>query len=87
MQQLEVPQHVRLHSVIGNGRRMLVGGPADGTVPVNSARHADTDSELIVETTHRRLQSHPESVQEVLRILELHLRESGMSPRVAVARD
>ncbi len=87
MQELEVPQHIRLHSVIGNGRRMLVGGPADGTVPVDSARHADTDSELIVETTHRRLQSHPESVQEVLRILELHLQESGISPRVAVARD
>ena len=76
MQRLRVPSHVRMHSVIGNGQRMLVGGPADGTVPVKSARHKNTDSELIVSTTHRRLQSHPETVQEVLRILRQHIEES-----------
>ncbi len=84
IQRLQVASHVRLHSVIGNGRRMIVGGPADGTVPVESARHKDTDSELIVATTHRRLQSHPETVQEVLRILELHLQEPSTSSLGAI---
>ncbi|TWU10581.1 esterase/lipase family protein [Allorhodopirellula heiligendammensis] len=75
MRRLPLAPHVRLHSVIGNGRMMLNGGPADGVVPVVSARHQGADSERIVATTHRRLQSHPDTVAEVLRILKLHLDE------------
>ncbi|QDS95095.1 Alpha/beta hydrolase family protein [Roseimaritima multifibrata] len=75
MRQLPLAPHIRLHSVIGNGHKMLIGGPADGVVPVVSARHHGADSERIVPTTHRRLQSHPETVEEVLRILKLHLDE------------
>jgi hypothetical protein len=76
MRRLRVATHVRMHSDIGSGHTVLVGGPADGVVPVESARHADVDSELLVPTTHRHLQSHPETVQEILRILMLHLQDS-----------
>ena len=76
MRRLRVEPRVRMHSVIGTGQTMLVGGPADGVVPVDSARHPGVDSELQVPATHRQLQSHPETVQEVLRILMLHLEES-----------
>ncbi len=87
MRQLPLAPHIRLHSVIGNGHKMLIGGPADGVVPVVSARHHGADSERIVATTHRRLQSHPDTVEEVLRILQLHLDEpaenSATQPQLA----
>jgi hypothetical protein len=76
MRRLRVARRVRLHSVIGNGHAMLVGGPADGVVPVESARHHNVDSELLVPATHRHLQAHPETVQELLRILMLHLEDA-----------
>jgi hypothetical protein len=79
MRRLPVAPHVRLHSVIGNGHTMLVGGPADGVVPVPSARHDNVDSELLVPATHRHLQTHPETVQEVLRILRSHLQQPPAS--------
>ena len=79
MKQLRIDQRVRLHSVIGTGHRMLIGGKADGVVPVESARHPNVESELLVEATHRHVQYHPETVRELLRILALHL--GNDSPR------
>jgi pimeloyl-ACP methyl ester carboxylesterase len=87
MRQLRIAERIRLHSVIGTGHRMLLGGDADGVVPVDSARHADVDSELLVEATHRHVQSHPETVQELLRILKLHLEDAGMPKQVRRATD
>jgi pimeloyl-ACP methyl ester carboxylesterase len=86
MRRLPVARQVRLHSVIGNAHRMLVGGPADGVVPVESARHDNVDSELLVPATHQHLQTHPETVQEVLRILMLHV-EDAPDPRPAQVGD
>lgn len=77
MRRLPVAPHVRLHSVIGNGHTMLVGGPADGVVPVDSARHDRVESEILVAATHQHLQTHPDTVQEVLRILRLHIEEAA----------
>jgi hypothetical protein len=39
---------------------MLTGGPADGVVPVDSARHDRVDSEVLVPATHQHLQTHPD---------------------------
>lgn len=75
IRRLPIAARVRMHSVIGTGHTLPVGGPSDGVVPVDSARHADVDSELLVPAAHQHLQSHPETVQEVLRILMLHLEE------------
>ncbi len=86
MRQLRVAPRVRMHSVIGTGHTMLVGGPADGVVPIVSARHAGVDSELQVPATHRHLQSHPETVQEVLRILRLHLDLASTFEEAPLAR-
>jgi pimeloyl-ACP methyl ester carboxylesterase len=72
IQTLPVSRQVRLHSIIGTGRPMLLSGPADGVVPVESARHPCVDSELFVNTTHTKLHRHPETVREVTRILVEH---------------
>lgn len=79
MRRLPVSPRIRLHSIIGNGHTMLVGGPADGAVPITSARHEDVDSEIIVPATHRHLQAHPDTVEEIRRILTLHLEQGSLA--------
>jgi pimeloyl-ACP methyl ester carboxylesterase len=69
---LRVGANVHLHSIIGTGRTMLIGGPADGIVPVASARHPGVDSELFVDAKHSELHHHPDTVREVTRILLEH---------------
>jgi pimeloyl-ACP methyl ester carboxylesterase len=75
MQQLRVNPDVRLHSIIGTGRRLLVAGPADGVVPVESARHPGVRSEIYVPATHTSIQRHRDTIREVERILLTHLTE------------
>ena len=72
---LPVNPNVRLHTIIGNGRKMPHGVPADGVVPVASARHPGTQSERLIDTTHTQLPNHPETTDEIVRILNEHLRE------------
>lgn len=73
---LPVSCRVRMHSVIGNHCRTLLRGRTDGVVPVASARESRAISERIVDATHSKTKSHPESIQEVVSILERHLEES-----------
>ncbi len=82
MGRLQVNPQVQLHSIIGTGQPMLTSGPADGVVPVASARHYGT-SEKLVNTTHGSLPHHRDAVVEILRILETHVREfdTGGGPR------
>ena len=72
MQRLCVNPEVRLHSIIGTGKPMLLGGPADGVVTVASARHADVETERFVPAEHVGIQRHPETVDELLGILTRH---------------
>ncbi|MEM8678885.1 MAG: hypothetical protein AAGF97_05940 [Planctomycetota bacterium] len=75
MYDLPVSPRVNLHTIIGTGRPFLDGTPADGVVPVASARHPGTVSELMVDATHTELTGHPDSVAELRRILGVHLDE------------
>jgi len=72
MQRLRIGPEVKLHSIIGNGRPMLLGGPADGVVPVSSARHSGVESERLVPTKHSGIHRHPMTVEEILGILRRH---------------
>lgn len=67
--QLPVNPNVQLHTIIGTGKSLKDGTPADGVVPVTSARHPGTISERLIDTTHTQLTDHPETTEEVLRIL------------------
>jgi hypothetical protein len=67
---------VRMHSVIGNSCWTLLNGKSDGVVPVKSARENRAVSERLIKTIHTRLTKHPETVQELLAILQRHLEES-----------
>jgi pimeloyl-ACP methyl ester carboxylesterase len=61
-----------LHSIVGIGRQSLMGSYSDGVVSLDSARLGGVQSEKAVRTTHEKLHRAPDSVDEVLRILNLH---------------
>lgn len=74
---LPVANGVHLHSIIGAGHKTLIKRePTDGVVPVSSARHPGTDSELFVDANHY-LHTHTETFNEVVRILRLHVEGHG----------
>ncbi len=76
---LPISSQVRYHSVIGTGKSMC-GEPADGVVPVESARLAGAESEFYVDATHTRVHRQLETVQEIVRILSEHLAEGCSAP-------
>ncbi len=63
---------VQLHSIIGDDRWTLTEGRSDGVVAVSSARLLGVQSERFVDARHTDVQRHPETVQEVTRILFEH---------------
>ena len=68
---LPVNPRVRMHSIIGIGHAGLGKETGDGVVPVTSARHPGVESELLVKAKHD-LHHHPDTINEVVRILRLH---------------
>ncbi|MDG2222821.1 MAG: hypothetical protein P8L85_15690 [Rubripirellula sp.] len=70
--ELPVNPVVRLHTIIGSGKQLKDGTPADGVVPVASAQHPGTVSEKLIDTIHTELTHHPETTTELVRILSLH---------------
>lgn len=70
---LPVSPRVRMHSIIGTGRTMVLEGPGDGVVSVESATLAGVSSQRFVDATHTRTQYHPEAIAELQAILRAHL--------------
>jgi hypothetical protein len=75
--QLRIDSRVKVHSIIGTGQRMLRDGPADGIVPVSSARHPGAVSEAYIAATHTTILRNIVTTREIKRILYAHLAESG----------
>ena len=63
---------VAVHSIIGNGCLTCSLGRSDGVVPVKNAKDRHAITERYIRTTHSGTKEHPESVKEILSILELH---------------
>ncbi len=76
IEKLPVNKRVRFHSIIGDCCWTLCNGKSDGVVPVTSAREPRAISERIVKARHTGLNSNPDSIEEILLILEEHLRQS-----------
>jgi hypothetical protein len=60
--------------------------PGDGIVRYDSAHIEDAESEVIVQADHMKVHHHPRAVQEVRRILYLHLQEVGQGPVIQVSK-
>jgi hypothetical protein len=69
------------HSVVGNKKGLPLDDPraGDGVVPYTSAHLDGALSEKVVRAGHN-VQTEPETVSELTRILRLHLQEVGSSP-------
>jgi pimeloyl-ACP methyl ester carboxylesterase len=85
------PPGVHFHSVIGDAPRSSVlrhltqlyapmRGSSDGVVPYSSAHLEGVDSEVIVPADHLTVHQHPLTIQEVRRILRIHLEEGASRP-------
>jgi len=74
--QLPIDSNVQMHSVIGDSLWTLGYGASDGIVPVVSARHPKVQTERLVSETHSKLHKNEETIQELIAILNEHLRVS-----------
>ncbi|MFN3189088.1 MAG: alpha/beta fold hydrolase [Aureliella sp.] len=81
---LQIPS--RIHSVIGNSRSTVFFGRSDGVVPVSSARDFRSLTEITVDAKHSELHKTDEAIEEVKRILSLHLLESKQNGSARIAR-
>lgn len=72
----KVPEDVRHHNIVGIRKGSNPSTWSDGVVSFASAHREDVESEKLVTASHRELLRHPDSVQEVRRILLEHLRRS-----------
>jgi triacylglycerol esterase/lipase EstA (alpha/beta hydrolase family) len=70
---------VHLHSIIGNhdGKALTDPKCSDGFVPYISSHLQGVESELIVTSDHS-VHERPEAIQEMRRILHLHLKKLGL---------
>jgi pimeloyl-ACP methyl ester carboxylesterase len=71
---------VRLHSIIGNkeGRPLTDPKCSDGVVPYTSAHLEGVKSEIVVRSGHG-VHEKPEAIEEMRRILRLHLKELNLN--------
>ena len=68
---------VPFHSIIGNKKKAGVPCCSDGVVPYSSAHLEGAQSELIVKSGHS-VQTKPQAIEEVRRILLLHAEKLGL---------
>ena len=67
---------VATHSIIGERPRLLNFEPGDDVVSVTHARVDGVESELVVPSTHIYIHEHRQTIEEIERILLLHLATS-----------
>ena len=88
MRELEIPDGVHLHTIVGNGFWSLHDGATDGVVPVSSARLPGVDTEVVVSSMHSNLNKQSAVINEVLRILSEHSSSiPAWAPPVATAQN
>ena len=76
------PDDVAHHNIVGVSRGRSRKWWTDGVVTWRSAHRDDADSELNVDASHSQVHRRPESIEEVRRVLTLHLQESRRGLKV-----
>ena len=71
---LEMNKNIPYHSIIGNRSGNGIPGGSDGIVPYSSSHIDNVSSELVVKSGHSA-QQNPLAIQELRRILLLHLKD------------
>ena len=76
LNKLKMSPHIPFHSIIGNRKAWGIPGGSDGIVPYFSSHLDNAASELVVKSGHS-VQQNALAIQEVRRILHLHLQREG----------
>jgi hypothetical protein len=84
---LPITPRVQMHSIIGASKQSSLFGTSDGVVSSDSAREGLELSERYVDSKHAKLTKHPESIQEIVLLLNQHLQETQCRIPFAVAID
>ena len=82
--EVSMSPQIPIHSLIGNREAAGVPGGSDGIVPYASSHLDEAVSELVVKSGHA-VQRNPLAIQELRRILLLHLNENNPGPEPAAA--
>ena len=72
LNKLPLSEKIPYHSVIGNEEQRGVPGGSDGVVAYSSSHLDGAQSEIVVKSGHS-VQQNPLAIQEIKRILKLHL--------------
>jgi hypothetical protein len=73
---LRVSERVEQHTIIGTGRGPLNVRRSDGVVSFDSAHHPDSLSKACVSSSHTEITRNEDTISEVTRILQLHLKQT-----------
>ena len=83
---MPLSKRIVYHSIIGNNRKAGVPGGTDGVVKYESSHLDQAESERIVKSGHS-VQTNPETIRELVRILNEHLaQKTPSSPDSAASR-
>lgn len=71
--QLKLADGVRIHSIVGDGKKLPDGSWGDGVVSTESACLPGADSEIRIRSHHMKIHRTPEAIAETRRVLHHHL--------------
>jgi hypothetical protein len=77
LEELPFVKRVTYHTISGNDKKAGIPGGTDGIVPYWSSHLDGASSEMIVKSGHS-VQDKPSAIEEVRRLLLLHLAENGL---------
>lgn len=76
IRETQVPPEVPHHNIVAVRRGRSERDWTDGVVRYLSAHREDADSEVVVPASHNEVHRHPQTIDEVRRVLIVHLNES-----------
>ncbi len=77
LSEMPLSTQIVYHSIIGNNRKAGVPGGTDGVVKYESSHLDNVESERVVKSGHS-VQSNPETIRELVRILKEHLQRKQL---------
>ena len=86
LNEMPINPSVTMHTIVGTGGLRLLREPSDGVVTVSSAEQPGAVSELQVPATHTELHHAPETINELIRILRLHVDELRATQQIEARR-
>jgi pimeloyl-ACP methyl ester carboxylesterase len=79
------PPTVHAHNIVGITKHDVpLEQNTDGVVPYTSAHRTDVESELVIRAEHSSIQRHPAAVNELWKILKLHINDVDTRNRSGV---